>query len=126
MISAIRAEPGPTTDTGTLRVSVSAGATAGNLPHSAEPAAWMSPLEVGLQHRSYLIEAFREARRVGHLPLALVKSRLFGRLLVSLPYLNTGGVVAENSEVAGRLIDQAVELAAALDLRYLELRHERP
>jgi FemAB-related protein (PEP-CTERM system-associated) len=62
---------------------------------------------------------------VGYLPLALVSSRLFGRFLVGLPYLNSGGVVAENDQAAVSLIDRAVQLADELDVRYLELRHER-
>ncbi len=100
---------------------------ASDLPQSGdEPSAWLSPLAQGLEHQPYLIEAFEASRRVGHVPLALVQSRLFGRFLVSLPYLNSAGVVAENADVAARLIDRAVELADALDVRYLELRHEQP
>jgi hypothetical protein len=63
---------------------------------------------------------------VGYLPLALVVSRLFGRHLVSLPYLNRAGVVAAEGAVAGELIAKAVELAAERDVAYLELRHGRP
>jgi FemAB-related protein (PEP-CTERM system-associated) len=39
--------------------------------------------------------------------------------------LNYGGVCAENKQVAGQLIDRAVQLATELNVRYLELRHER-
>ncbi len=51
---------------------------------------------------------------------------LFGRFLVSLPYLNTGGILAENGAIARGLVDRAVEAADRLDVRYLELRHEVP
>ncbi len=51
---------------------------------------------------------------------------LFGRFLVGLPYLNSGGVVTREAAVAMKLIDQAVGLADELDVRYLELRHEEP
>ncbi|MBN1911669.1 MAG: FemAB family PEP-CTERM system-associated protein [Pirellulales bacterium] len=50
---------------------------------------------------------------------------MFGRFLVGLPYLNVGGVVAEEPAVAVALVDRAVELADRLDVRYLELRHEQ-
>jgi FemAB-related protein (PEP-CTERM system-associated) len=43
-----------------------------------------------------------------------------------LPYLNTGGVMAEDPAVAAALIDRAVALANELGVRYLELRHEQP
>ena len=65
-------------------------------------------------------------RLVGLLPLCYVRSLLFGRFLVSLPYLNTGGVLADDEEIAMALIDRAVELADRLKVRHLELRHEKP
>ena len=70
--------------------------------------------------------ASRPGPIVGYLPLALVKSRLFGRYLVSLPYLNRAGVVAGDAEVAAALIARAVELAKEHDTKYLELRHGTP
>ena len=79
----------------------------------------------GLRHKGYVIEASREGRVVGYLPLALVESLLFGRFLVSLPYVNSGGVLAEESDCGPALIGEAVRLADELDVRYLELRHER-
>jgi hypothetical protein len=47
----------------------------------------------------YAVEAVSNGRTVGFLPLALVSSMLFGRFLVSLPYLNTNGVVAPAADV---------------------------
>jgi FemAB-related protein (PEP-CTERM system-associated) len=49
---------------------------------------------------------------------------LFGRFLVSLPYLNYGGVIADDVTAATSLIDRAARLAGELNVRYLELRHE--
>lgn len=92
---------------------------------------WLPVLKDGLQQRPIRLEALvpvadgtQGERLAGVLPLAFVKSRLFGRFLVSLPYLNTAGVVAESDKVATRLVDRAVELADELDVRYLELRQE--
>ncbi len=56
----------------------------------------------------------------------LVRGPIFGRFLVSLPYLNTGGVWARDEEIANAMIDSACELADRLDVKYLELRHEAP
>jgi FemAB-related protein (PEP-CTERM system-associated) len=55
-----------------------------------------------------------------------VRSRLFGSFLVSLPYLSSAGVFAEDQDAAAALIDRAVQLADELDVRFLELRHEVP
>jgi FemAB-related protein (PEP-CTERM system-associated) len=51
---------------------------------------------------------------------------LFGRYLVSLPYLNTNGVMADDDAAARTLIDDAVGLADSLKVKHLELRHEAP
>ncbi len=85
---------------------------------------WLLALRDGLGHVPYLLEARQNRHSVGWLPLMLVQSRLFGRYLVSLPYLNSAGLVAEDPNVARVLIDRAVQLADQLDVRYLELRHE--
>ncbi len=88
---------------------------------------WLEVLREGLGHRPIALVAGRNGSAGGeeirgYLPLALVRSRLFGRFLVSLPYLNRAGVVADDAEVASELIEQAVELSEELDVRYLELR----
>jgi FemAB-related protein (PEP-CTERM system-associated) len=97
----------------------------GLVPLSRHPA-WLSVLADGLGHTPYCLEAFEGEKTHGFLALADVRSMLFGRFLVSLPYLNYGGMLADNADVARRLIDRAVELADTLGVRYLELRHEQP
>ena len=87
---------------------------------------WLAVLAQGLRHEPYCIEAVADGQVVGLLPLCYVQSLLFGRFLVSLPYLNTGGVLADDEDVARALIDRAIELADQLKVRYLELRHEQP
>lgn len=87
---------------------------------------WLNVLARGLRHEPYCFEAAAEGSTVGLLPLAFVRSLLFGRFLVGLPYLNVGGVMAGDDATGTALVDRAVELAGRLDVRYLELRHERP
>ena len=91
--------------------------------HSPE---WFSAIAKGLQHTPYLLVQRNGERTVtGLLPLLLVKSLTFGRFLVSLPYVNTGGIWATDNATATELISAACELADQLDVRYLELRHEK-
>jgi FemAB-related protein (PEP-CTERM system-associated) len=94
-----------------------------SVPLSLHPA-WLLVLNRGLGHEPHCVVAVRDGKVQGMLPLAYVRSWLFGRFLVSLPYLNYGGVMAEDDTVARLLIDRAVELADQLRVRYLELRHE--
>ena len=109
------------------------GASQGSLGDysSLQPAwAWWDAIVSGLGHRPiYLVGIDSKLSAFGCLPLMLVKSSLFGRFLVSLPYLNSGGVCVQGAadstqELARALIDRAVELADELDVKHLELRHE--
>jgi FemAB-related protein (PEP-CTERM system-associated) len=92
--------------------------------HPEHDLRWLCVLSRAMRQEPILLEAFRGGRRVGQLPLALVTSWVFGRFLVSLPYLNSAGVQAADQDVAGRLIDWAVEITDQRDCRFLELRHE--
>src|SRR5205823_5188639 len=103
-----------------LAAYAEAGARA---PLSYHPG-WLPVLAEGLGHTPYALEALRGERTAGLMGLAYVRSLLFGRFLVSLPYLNYGGASAEDGRAAAALVDQAVGLAERLDVRYLELRHE--
>jgi FemAB-related protein (PEP-CTERM system-associated) len=86
---------------------------------------WLTVFQSTFGHRPYLLEVRDNATNsLGHLPLCLIESRLFGRFLVSLPYLNTAGVCTPLPVVAAQLIDRAVELANDLNVQHLELRHE--
>jgi FemAB-related protein (PEP-CTERM system-associated) len=93
-------------------------------PLSRDPA-WLDVLHRAFRHEVYALEAVDGERTRGFLPLAFVRSVLFGRFLVSLPYLNSNGVVADDDESRRQLIDRAAALAAELRVRYLELRHEQ-
>ena len=89
-------------------------------------ASWVTAVSKGLRHRAYLIQTKRNSTVVGVLPLNFVSGPLFGKFLVSLPYLNTGGVWAQDYEVGQALIDEACRLADKLNVKHLELRHELP
>src|SRR6476660_901971 len=58
----------------------------------------------------------------GVLPTVHIKSLLFGRTLTSLPFLNYGGVLADDDQVARALVDAAAEQARARGCQHLELR----
>jgi FemAB-related protein (PEP-CTERM system-associated) len=95
------------------------------VPLSRHPA-WLTVLGQGLGQVPYCLEAVAGGQTRGLLPLVHLRSVLFGKFLVSLPYLNTAGIVAEDGATAATLIEHAAGLADELGVRYLELRHERP
>src|SRR5438105_3305866 len=77
----------------------------GELVHLSRHPSWLRILERGLGHVPYCLEAIQGGRTCGFLALAYVRSLLFGRFLVSLPYVNYGGPVADDGTIAARLID---------------------
>lgn len=87
---------------------------------------WQTALAQGLGHLPYFLEASLAGRTVGVLPLAFVQSPLFGRFLVSLPYVNSAGVAAADEQAAHELLNAATSLADRLNVRYLEVRQEQP
>ncbi len=98
----------------------------GEVPSDMDPR-WLCVLRDALKHRTFAITVQKDdGALTGYLPLALVCSRLFGRFLVSLPYLNQAGLIANNDQVRDRLIEAAVELAKKHNVQYLELRHGQP
>lgn len=92
-------------------------------PRMAHDPAWVDILRKGLDQDPIYLEAVQGERTVGVLPLAVVESYLFGRFLVSLPYLNQGGPLANDSTIAKQLVAAAIEIANKRDVRYLELRN---
>ncbi|RPJ84792.1 MAG: FemAB family PEP-CTERM system-associated protein [Acidobacteria bacterium] len=60
---------------------------------------------------------------VGVLPLVAFRSLLFGRFLVSLPFVNYGGVLADDGEAARALLGAASEEGRRRQVRHIELRH---
>jgi FemAB-related protein (PEP-CTERM system-associated) len=93
------------------------------MPLSRHPA-WLGVLERGLRHTPYCLEATDGEQTRGFLSLADVRSLLFGRFLVGLPYLNYGGLETDDEQTGRALLDHAVQLADRLGVRYLEVRHE--
>ncbi len=101
-------------------------AAPGDVSNEHDPR-WLRVLREALGHRPYLlIERNGDNHVRGCLPLALVAGPLFGRFLVSLPYLNRAGIVADCTDASAALIDEAIRLADKLDVQYLELRHCQP
>lgn len=98
----------------------------GKLTAPSHDAHWLHVLRDGLGHVPFAIEATREGKTCGWLGLAYVRSTLFGRYLVSLPYLNSAGIQCDDELVAQKLINRAVLFAGELQVKNLELRHERP
>ena len=67
----------------------------------------------------------RRGAIVGVLPLVFFSSRLFGRFAVSVPFVNYGGVLADDRDGGTRAVDRAIEETRSAGGSHLELRHTR-
>lgn len=77
--------------------------------------------QLGCQCHYLLCESGGEIQAV--LPLAQVKSWLFGNALISLPFLVYGGPVSASREAAAAVVARACEVAQELGVDHLELRN---
>lgn len=87
---------------------------------------WRRVVESAFGHRARYLAVRRGGRLAGILPLFEMRSALFGRSLVSLPFAIGGGVAADGPEEEAALVAEARELARGRRVDYLELRSERP
>lgn len=85
-------------------------------------AGWQTIMEQGFRHDSHFLYAEQDGRIAGVLPLAHVRSRLFGASLVSLPFCVYGGIAGGSAAIRLALDDAAQALARRLGVGHLEYR----
>jgi FemAB-related protein (PEP-CTERM system-associated) len=87
---------------------------------------WQSILHNIFRHPTYFLYAEQDGKIEGVLPLAHIKSRLFGNSLIALPFAVYGGVAATTQEAVAVLEQEAKSLARKLDVDHLEFRNIQP
>ena len=88
-------------------------------------AGWRHVIESVFGHRTWYLLAEGRDGVEGVLPLARIRSRLFGDALISLPFCVYGGIAATTDGAVEALDDAAVSLAERLGVGHLEYRHLR-
>ena len=88
---------------------------------------WKKVIEEAFNHKSYyLIAEQRDKNNIaGILPLFTIKSRLFGYSLTSIPFAESGGILADSTDIEDSLREKGKELARELGVDYLELRNQQ-
>lgn len=84
---------------------------------------WKTVIERSFGHQTRYLMAMSDGVVVGILPLTILKSRLFGRSVVSLPFLNYGGLLANDEQAKEELVSAASQLAIHEGAGSVELRH---
>jgi FemAB-related protein (PEP-CTERM system-associated) len=85
-------------------------------------AGWQEVIERAFGHRTWFLLAEADGRIEGVLPLAQVRSLLFGHSLAGLPFCVYGGPAADTDRARIALDQEAVALAGRLQVDHLELR----
>jgi FemAB-related protein (PEP-CTERM system-associated) len=90
--------------------------------------AWLGVVSGTYGHRVIPLAATRAGTLAGVLPLVQMRSRLFGRHLVSMPYLDAGGLCTSGDRAADNMLVLAAAKLATSSGAQLELRHtaDRP
>jgi len=97
---------------------------AASIYHRAE---WKELIKKTFGHGSYYFAARNnDGEIVGILPLIRLTSRLFGDFMVSMPYFNYGGAVADHPQIEQQLMQAAAAHATTLGVSHIEYRDDIP
>jgi len=86
---------------------------------------WQAINRACFGHASAYLGAFENDRLVGIFPIVQVKSRLFGNIACSMPFVNYGGPCADRDDVETALLDQAARVVERWGCKYLEIRSRK-
>lgn len=87
---------------------------------------WKRVVEEVFGHESFYLALRRDGRLAGVLPLSLVRSPIFGRFLVSIPYGCFAGPLADDEDAVSALAASAEQIARETRVKYLEMRSIEP
>lgn len=87
----------------------------------------LTALDTGVDTPTRPLEGGRHSaeRVLGVLPVVHFKHALFGNCLVSMPFLDGGGILADGREAEESLLSEVVGLGRKIGASRIELRHER-
>ncbi len=94
--------------------------------HAYHRLIWCSIISESFEHEAYPLIARRQGKVCGILPLVLVVSKIFGRFLVSMPFVNYGGILADDESASAALLRAAENLRRNTRARSVEMRRQGP
>ena len=83
---------------------------------------WREIIHASLGHKPYYLLAKRNGQVCGVVPLFLVTTWWRSRYLISIPWLDYGGILADDEDVERALLVKTGELAKALSAKFVEMR----
>lgn len=95
----------------------------GTLYHRFE---WLPLIVRVFGHQVFPLAMVSGDHVVGVFPLVHIQSRLFGRVLVSMPFVNYGGLLGDSAEIEEALWKAAIQIAREHGVHSMEARHLSP
>lgn len=86
---------------------------------------WKQVNESSFGHRTFYLAAMDKERIRGVFPLVYLDTKLFGKILCSLPFVNYGGPCSDDAEIDRLLLNEAEAIVERLGIKYLEIRGTR-
>lgn len=83
---------------------------------------WKKVLEESFGHKSFYLMALQNKKIVGVFPLVFIKSKIIAPALISLPFFNYGGILADNEDVSSFLLNKALNILKEVRAKYIEIR----
>lgn len=84
--------------------------------------AWRNAIAAAYHHRQLILVAKAGATVVGYLPLCLVETPLLGKKLISLPFADFCGALADSAEIVSQLLAAATGLLDKFQAKSLQIR----
>lgn len=84
---------------------------------------WKNVIETTMPHKTFYLLTRKNKKIVGILPLVHFSNKFIGNKIVSMPFLNHGGVCSESEEIKKSLVKKAIEITKENDIDLLELHH---
>jgi FemAB-related protein (PEP-CTERM system-associated) len=84
--------------------------------------AWKDINEKCFGHPTFYLAAIDGNEVRGIFPIVFLRSRIFGKLLCSMPFVNLGGPCASNPEAIDALLEEARKILALTRADFLEVR----
>lgn len=90
-----------------------------SLAHAPE---WFTVIEKAYGHTPIYLQADEDQGQHGILPAFLTRSRLFGSVLTSMPFLDTGGPCSSSAHLSKQLMNALIERGRTLGVKWVEFR----
>jgi hypothetical protein len=87
---------------------------------------WRRIIETAYGHATHYLWTREEGAVVGILPLVLIRSLMFGRSLVSLPFLDDGGLCVDDERARLELYEKCLQLSHEFKADFIDLRNRQP